>query len=978
MKGSSRWGALRHRTPALVGRDDELRSAEQMLAAARAGRGGTMFVTGDGGIGKSRLAAAAADMAFAADMSLLRGRGSAVGLTMPFRSLTEALLSLVRSGDPIDVTELGPYRHALGRLIPDWADGPAGPGPGSLVVLAEAVLRLTALAGRDRGCLIVLDDMQDADAETVAVVEYLIDNLGQQSTMLLCTVRDGPCAALDLARAAEQRGLAAVQTLLPLGPGDIRALAASCLDCPPADVPGPLVDSLVADSAGNPLLAEELLAAIVNSGQLVHESGCWTLPDVIRTSVPEALARAVAGRVEQLGPEARDLLSVGAVLGRRFPLALLHAVSGLDDRALLNHLHGEDAGRLVAPDEQTPDWYAFQHPLLGEAVLQLLAPGHRVVLARRAADAIAATYPGLPDEWCQVSASLRLQAQEPGAAARHYLEAGRRALAQGAASSAVDLLDRTRELLDGDPDQLAHATAIEALVSALAEAGLMERALDLANRLDVAPDGPDRRRRAELHTRLAWAANLAGRTADGLSQVALARAALGPDAPDEATAPIDVVEAHVMLDLPGPERFTVIETMTRRAAAVAEAVPLPEVACQAWQLLGALSRRRDLAEATACLERARAIAVRHHLPIWEIHALVRLGQDEALRNGGIALLEQTRQAALRCGAVTAGYHADTNIALHTVLHGDFAAAGPLIDRTLGATTRLKMIETTQLLLLSRAILGAHQGRRREMNDAIAEFRRWDGDQDLHAPRVHGLARAFCALLEEDRERAAAELARARRPGDANVSAHLSGEHGLGPLLRVLAGPGDDDPAPGARAGPAAALRWNRQFALLAQAILAGRAGRADDATAAFGEALLAAAPYATARHLCLRLGGEAALRDGWGDPVAWLRAAEEHFHAVGVVPVSSACRALLRQAGAVVNQRRTGAEDLPRELRAAGVTVREYEVLRLLVERLGNREIAGRLHLSPRTVEKHVASLIAKTGQANRIVLGEFAGEFVS
>nr|BFE70213.1 hypothetical protein GCM10020092_035140 [Actinoplanes digitatis] len=666
------------------------------------------------------------------------------------------------------------------------------------------------------------------------------------------------------------------------------------------------------------------------------------------------------------------------MLGRRFPLALLHAVSGLDDRALLNHLHGEDAGRLVAPDEQTPDWYAFQHPLLGEAVLQLLAPGHRVVLARRAADAIAATYPGLPDEWCQVSASLRLQAQEPGAAARHYLEAGRRALAQGAASSAVDLLDRTRELLDGDPDQLAHATAIEALVSALAEAGLMERALDLANRLDVAPDGPDRRRRAELHTRLAWAANLAGRTADGLSQVALARAALGPDAPDEATAPIDVVEAHVMLDLPGPERFTVIETMTRRAAAVAEAVPLPEVACQAWQLLGALSRRRDLAEATACLERARAIAVRHHLPIWEIHALVRLGQDEALRNGGIALLEQTRQAALRCGAVTAGYHADTNIALHTVLHGDFAAAGPLIDRTLGATTRLKMIETTQLLLLSRAILGAHQGsapRDERRHRRVPALGRRPGP--ARAPRTRPGPRVL---------RPAGGGPRARRRGTGPRAAAGRRQRQRAPERRTRPRPAAAGPRRARRRRPgagregraAAALRWNRQFALLAQAILAGRAGRADDATAAFGEALLAAAPYATARHLCLRLGGEAALRDGWGDPVAWLRAAEEHFHAVGVVPVSSACRALLRQAGAVVNQRRTGAEDLPRELRAAGVTVREYEVLRLLVERLGNREIAGRLHLSPRTVEKHVASLIAKTGQANRIVLGEFAGEFVS
>ena len=56
-----------------------------------------------------------------------------------------------------------------------------------------------------------------------------------------------------------------------------------------------------------------------------------------------------------------------------------------------------------------------------------------------------------------------------------------------------------------------------------------------------------------------------------------------------------------------------------------------------------------------------------------------------------------------------------------------------------------------------------------------------------------------------------------------------------------------------------------------------------------------------------------------------------------------------------------------------GVTVREYEVLRLLPQRLGNREIAARLHLSPRTVEKHVASLITKTRQPDRIALGEFA-----
>jgi len=80
---------------------------------------------------------------------------------------------------------------------------------------------------------------------------------------------------------------------------------------------------------------------------------------------------------------------------------------------------------------------------------------------------------------------------------------------------------------------------------------------------------------------------------------------------------------------------------------------------------------------------------------------------------------------------------------------------------------------------------------------------------------------------------------------------------------------------------------------------------------------------------------------------------------------------LMRRAGVTVAQRRAGAEDIPFALRSAGVTVREYEILRLVAQRLSNREIATRLHLSPRTVEKHVASLMAKTGEPDRIELGK-------
>jgi DNA-binding CsgD family transcriptional regulator len=161
--------------------------------------------------------------------------------------------------------------------------------------------------------------------------------------------------------------------------------------------------------------------------------------------------------------------------------------------------------------------------------------------------------------------------------------------------------------------------------------------------------------------------------------------------------------------------------------------------------------------------------------------------------------------------------------------------------------------------------------------------------------------------------------------------------------------------------------------MFAHAVLSGRAGRPDDAARSVAEALRLADIYPTAGNIGLRLVAEAAIADGWGSPADWLRTAEEHFHAAGIPAVASACRTLLRRSGASVVQRRRGIEDIPAPLRAIGVTVREYETLRLLVDRLSNREIAARLHLSPRTVEKHVASLLIKTGQPDRIALAEFA-----
>jgi DNA-binding CsgD family transcriptional regulator len=961
-----------HRLSVIVGRDDELHTVQEALTAARAGRGGAIFFIGESGIGKSRLAAAAADLSFAADMRLLRGRGSAIGPMVPYRSLTEALLSLLRAGDPIDVSALGPYRPILARLIPDWGEIAAGQDGGSLVILAEAVLRLISLAGQGRGCLMTLDDMQNADAETLAVVEYLIDNLDRQPMLLLGMIRDEACPALELARSASQRGVGTLIDLDRLDQADLRRLAGSCLGVAPAQVPEPAVGLLWAGSGGNPFLIEELLDGMIEDRLLIAENGAWRVTDQLRTTLPATFVRGVARRLDHVGPQTRQALQVAAVLGQRFPLAVVQQVTGMEYRDLLSNLHGDLVAQLVVPDDQTPDWYCFQHALIVDSLLTMITPTDRAGLAQRVADAVEAGYPGLPGEWCQVTAALRLDAGSPTVAGRLFAEAGRRALAQGAAHSAVALLDKAWDLLAGDVP--ARADALETQLYALAEAGLMDRALAAVSALDEVGAGLDRRRRAALHTRLAWVANLAGRTADGLAQVEAARMLLGPDAAAEDLAPLDVVAAHLEMDLPGREQLRKAEVMIRQAATVAEEVPLPIVACQAWQLLGALVRKRDPDEATACLERSRVIAVQHDLPIWEIHALVRLGLNDALHDGSIDRLEKARRQATNIGAVIARYHSEVNIALQLILRGEFSSAESIIEHVLTATKRLKLLETTQHMLVLRAILAGHRGQRRELERSLAELRDWEGDQAQYLPRVQGLARTFCALLEEDRLLACSELESALSAEESSPTIfHLNGRYGLNLLLGALSGTVDLALYEEITSAPAARLRWDRLFASFARAVLLGRAGRCDEASAAVAEALEIGSRYALGRHLGLRLVGEAGLVDGWGTPVEWLRAAEEYFHTMEIPAVASACRALLRSTGYRVAPRRTGIEEIPLALRSAGVTVREYEVLRLLAERLGNREIADRLHLSQRTVEKHVSNLIVKTGMPNRIALSKYA-----
>jgi len=958
--------SVRAREPNIIGRDRELRILEQTLSDARRQRGGVVFEVGEAGIGKSRLAAEAVGTAFEAGMRVLRGRSTSTGPSVPLRPLREALMSLFRGGEAVEELALGPYRAALGRLIPDWDTGEqAGT---SMIVLGEAVLRLLIATGRDRGLLLLLEDLHNADPETLAVVEYLVDNLENTPVMLLAVISTGFSGAMELAASAHRRGIGTVLELQPLTRDQTTDLVAAQLDTEPDGVPAAVLERVWEGSAGSPFLAEELLQSMVGGGALVRGEDGWRVVGELRSDVSMALAREILRRIDRLGPSGLSLFSAAAVLGLRFPVTVLQRMTGLDDRGLLSHLHAGVAAQLVDPDEPSPDWYSFRHSLTVQALLTQLTPASRAELAGRAADAAQELYPRLPGEWCLLVAELRSQAGAATAAGRLFAQAGRRALADGAIGSAVTLLDRAEQLLSDGADPAGRAEVLELLLPALAEAGEFERAFDLAeqvHRLDRT--GLSDAQLAVLHTRLAKVAHTAGRWADGNRQVARARAALG-DAPDEAVAaPVDVVEAFLTLDTPGADRTRRAEKLARSAVDAGQRHDLPVVVCQAWELLATVARERDPQEALAMLGEALATAELHQLPVQRLYALTRIGVSIWLAEGDTDGMLRARDEALRVGSTTIVHTIEGITMLDAIMRGNFADAQAAAEEYLPVVRRQRLAPAVRYVLMAQAALAAHRGDRAAMREPLAEFAEWDGPGSQEESLTLGLGRVFCALMEEDRALARRELRTVAELEQANPSTYyLTGPYGLEILLDAVEGETNRARVDAAAATAPGRMRWNRQFLGLADAVLLGREGRAQEAAAAAADALTAAEPYPTALHLGLRLVADAAAADEWGDPVAWLRRAEHHFHEQGVPAVADACRAALRRLGASVHQHREGTDRIPEQLRSQGVTVREYEVFVLLAERMGNKEIGERLFISPRTVEKHIARLIEKTGETNR------------
>jgi predicted ATPase/DNA-binding CsgD family transcriptional regulator len=948
------------RTTSLVGRDSELHAISEAYEAACDGRAGAVLVAGEPGAGKTRLLDAAGGRVVAAGARLLQGCALDLGEGAPrFLPLARALAGARAAGSPpagavrvLSAAGVWPVRGSAPRLVR------LEPGAERLRVF-DALADLCLWLAGERPLVLTLDDMQWAAREPWDAVAYLVRAAVNARLLVVLAAREevlADAAAPSAGAIEELRRLRRLRvlTLGRLAAGDMERLASSWLGGPAAPSLSGLV---VGRSEGNPFFAEEVLTDLAERGLLLPSAGVWELrPEAgADPGTPAVLRLAVLRRLERLPDPTRRALAAGAVLGRSFSVAHVAAMLAVAPDDVDSALVPARAASVVS---RSPGGVlTFRHDALREAMHEL-AGAERPRLHAAAAAALAG------------DAGSAADPADLGGIARHWLLAGERRRAAGAARDAAERA-RGRAV---PAEALAHARLARELFEQLGapEAELMaarrlhgeaaeaageshEAESALLSALAAARSAGDRSEQAELHLLLGSLFRRREAAADASEWLERALA-LARELPAGGR-----LEARVLIEL------ATLNGLTRGRYRGAER--------QAAEALGVAEQLADVG-----LEARAALALGH----------VRTRAEGG--GGATPLLERALQRGQAAGEMAVAIEACAALANAYYWTGDVAASERAGRRRLALARRgadlFGLRHAHSWLALLAFSRGEWADARRLLGECEPALVRLDSPEPLGFLRVvQGLVHWRLGELHE----AAARLAEAMALMAGTDPASQVWYAGL-PILVQL----DMGRTPEARAGlaaqeerlsglPSSALPARSARTVLGLAYVAlGDRARGDACESALR-------PYGRDFHWWparRTLAALAALRGDRVTALADLAAAEELCRRGGLLPdlalalvarselgggqgaAAEAAELLARLAMPVPRPRRPAAAGGPLP---GGLSAREAEVLRLVAGGMTNREIAGALFLSERTVTNHLTHIFGKIGVANRAAATAYA-----
>jgi DNA-binding NarL/FixJ family response regulator len=937
------------------------------IRTAQRGSSAAVIVGGDAGVGKTRLLGELLGSAAADGVLCLIGHCVDLGDTPPpYLPITEAFTRLAAERPELGDDVLTRF-PALARLLP--GRGAEARPPVERGELFDTVLAALTWLANERPVAFVVEDVHWADQATRDLLGFLFTRVAGAGIVVIASYRSDDLHRRHPLRRtlAEWARLPAVTRihLEPLNADDVRALVRSVH---PAAMSDADMEDIVRRADGNAFFAEELVAAAEQCSDAQHLP--WQLADLLLV------------RLDRLADDARQVVRIAAVGGRRVTHEMLDAVADLPDGRLDEALRDAIDAHILQLTSSGRG-YVFRHALLAEAVYDDLLPGERVRLHA----AYAAVLASRPDRRAAELARHARASHDLPTAFSASIAAGQEAMSLAAPQEAMRHYEDALELALQVPDAPAdRSELILAAVEAADAAGYTQRGVKLARRaLAELPDGAPPVQRATLLCALVTA--MLGHEIDeeALSLTSEALRLVPADPPTAFRARLLAQHARVALIM-GQEVDA--ERTAREALEVSAATGCPTVATDARTTLAQLARRRlDPEEAARMIEAVVEQAEASGDVSSELRSRYSLA-SHWLEQCDLERAEHAfRRAAERAHALgrpweTFGLHSRAMTATVQYVRGEWDAA----LRTLDTTGQQPMAMAEAVFGSTALLISAGRGDTSAVADldrlrpfwpregrialyaVFAALEVYEQQADTSAAlalidelvetlgvlwldpwflariqlSAQGIA-VLCAAAAQAPESQHAELSAA---GDRLLcDGRTSADKGL-PRGRAL---GREGQAWLARLeAEGARLRW-----------LTGQDAPSADELVELWQRSVAAFDYGQQVQLARSRARLAAALRATGradEAAAQAELAREAARAVGATP-------LLEELRGLGTARRGGEDD---RSGFPALTDRERDVLAQLVEGRTNRQIAGTLFISEKTVSVHVSNILAKLGVRSR------------
>src|SRR2546423_992533 len=517
----------------LVGRSAEIAVLSKAVDEAATGSGRTIFIVGEGGVGKPRLATAVAVRAEKRGCRVAVGRAYPVETGVPYALFSDALLPFIRQLEPgaLAVLTRGSASD-LAYLFPSLASGAersrasAGADPAELK--ARLLWNFAQFLGRvaDRQpLLIVLENLQWADASSLELLHFLARQIHGHKIVLIGTYNETERDANPVLRSTEQSllrlGSVVVQRLAPLDEIAVEDLLHEMFGADKA-ITHRFAAMLYDWTRGNPFFVEETLKSLVESGALSQKDGRWNGWEMESFQLPHTIRDVLKARIDRLSPNARTLANLAAVIGTRAEYDTLATVSGLAEMEIIAGVEELLAQRVLQETGSVDAiHYDFTHPLLQQVIYTELGQARARLLHATIAEALESLHGAAALEHADELALhfARAHSQPLARKAVKYLyAAGRSAIEKYANREAANYLAAALEHLDKDPT-IADAPRDEILTTLARmrqRLGEYDAALQVWSRArEEAAAGGQRGALADIDHRMGLACYWSGRCAEG-------------------------------------------------------------------------------------------------------------------------------------------------------------------------------------------------------------------------------------------------------------------------------------------------------------------------------------------------------------------------------------------------------------------------------------------------------------------------------